>query len=48
MNKEEFAKVKSGVELWFDADEIRTRMASRVKLLEKKLKPKRKAKEEQE
>lgn len=48
LNKEEFAKVKSGVELWFDADEIRTRMASRVKLLEKKLKPKRKAKEEQE
>jgi ATP-dependent Clp protease protease subunit len=33
LTKEELSKVKSGVELWFDSDEIRTRMESRVKLL---------------
>lgn len=38
LTKEELAKVKSGVELWFDSDEIRKRMESRVKFLQKKLK----------
>lgn len=38
LTKEELAKVKSGVELWFDADEIRSRMTHRVKFLEQKLK----------
>lgn len=33
LNKEELAKVKSGVELWFDAEDIRQRMESRIKLL---------------
>lgn len=38
LSKEELAKVKSGVELWFDADEIRKRMESRVKFLTSKMK----------
>lgn len=38
LNKDELANVKKGVELWFDADEIRTRMASRVKYMEAKFK----------
>ena len=33
LTKEELARVKSGVELWFDADEIRQRMESRTKFL---------------
>lgn len=33
LTKEEMQKVKQGVELWFDADEIRKRMESRIKLL---------------
>lgn len=37
LNKEELAKVKSGVELWFDAEDIRQRMDSRIKLLTAKL-----------
>lgn len=36
LTKDELAKVKSGVELWFDADEIRKRMESRVKHLSAK------------
>ena len=44
LTKEELASVKTGVELWFDADEIRTRMASRVKFLNAKTK--RNAKQE--
>lgn len=38
LTKEELAKVKSGVEMWFDADEIRKRMESRIKFLTQKLK----------
>ena len=38
LTKDELAKVKQGVELWFDADEIRTRMESRVKYLTGKIK----------
>lgn len=38
LNKDELVKVKQGVELWFDADEIRERMESRVKHLEAKFK----------
>lgn len=38
LSKEELVKVKQGVELWFDADEIRKRMESRVKHLEAKFK----------
>ncbi len=34
LTKEELAKVKSGVELWFSAEEIRERMVSRVKHLD--------------
>lgn len=34
LTKDEIAKVKSGVEMWFDADEIKRRMASRVKHLQ--------------
>jgi ATP-dependent Clp protease, protease subunit len=34
LSKEELAKVKQGVELWFDADEIRKRFESRVKHLQ--------------
>lgn len=37
LTKEELAKVKSGVELWFDADQIRKRVLSRVKHLETKI-----------
>jgi len=44
LNKEELAKVKQGVELWFDADEIRSRMATRIKLLETKIKKQSKEK----
>lgn len=38
LNKEELGKIKSGVEMWFDAEEIRKRMVSRVKFLTTKLK----------
>lgn len=38
LNAEELHKVKTGVELWFDADEIRERMGRRVKYLEAKQK----------
>lgn len=38
LTKDELAKVKQGVELWFDADEIRTRMESRVKFMTGKIK----------
>lgn len=38
LTHEELAKVKTGVELWFDADEIRERMKRRVKFLNQKLK----------
>jgi ATP-dependent protease ClpP protease subunit len=43
LSKDELAKVKSGVELWFDADEIRKRMDSRVKFVTAKLKKAQKA-----
>jgi ATP-dependent protease ClpP protease subunit len=42
LTKEELVKVKAGVELWFDADEIRQRMKSRIKFLESKLRKKEK------
>lgn len=38
LSKDELAKVKQGVELWFSADEIRDRMEHRAKFLEAKLK----------
>lgn len=38
LTKEELTKVKQGVELWFDADEIRERMGKRVAFLSQKLK----------
>lgn len=38
LSKDELVKVKQGVELWFSADEIRTRMEHRAKFLEAKLK----------
>lgn len=38
LTKEELVKVKAGVELWFDAEEIRKRMESRVKFLTQKMK----------
>lgn len=38
LNKEELVKVKQGVELWFDADEIRSRMEHRVQFLTQKIK----------
>lgn len=44
LTKEEIVRVKSGVELWFDADEIKKRMESRVKHLQAIAK--KKAKEE--
>lgn len=34
LTKEELVRVKSGVEMWFDADDIRQRMASRIKHLQ--------------
>lgn len=37
LNKEELAKVKQGVELWFSADEIRTRMEHRAKVVQAKM-----------
>lgn len=37
LDKDELVKVKQGVELWFDADEIRSRMESRIKFLEAKI-----------
>lgn len=36
LTKEELVKIKSGVELWFDADEIKRRMKSRVKFIQAK------------
>lgn len=34
LHKDEMAKVKAGVELWFDSDQIRERIGSRIKHLE--------------
>jgi ATP-dependent protease ClpP protease subunit len=45
LTKEEFVKVKQGVEIWFDAEEIRTRMASRSKYLAAQHRKKAKATE---
>jgi ATP-dependent protease ClpP protease subunit len=36
LTKEELVSVKSGVEMWFSADDIRERMASRIKFLNAK------------
>lgn len=36
LSKDEIAKVKNGVEVWFDNDQIVTRMKSRLKLLAKR------------
>lgn len=38
LSKDELTKVKQGVELWFDADEIRSRMEHRVQFLTQKIK----------
>jgi ATP-dependent protease ClpP protease subunit len=38
LSKQEMIDVKHGVELWFDAEEIRKRMESRVKFLNSKIK----------
>lgn len=38
LSKEELKQVKHGVELWFDAGEIQTRMETRAKLLHTKMK----------
>lgn len=38
LTKEELVKVKQGVEMWFDAEEIRKRMELRIKHLEAKFK----------
>lgn len=43
LTKDELVKVKQGVELWFDADEIRKRMEQRVGFLTQKLKKTTKA-----
>lgn len=43
LTKEELTKVKQGVELWFDADEIRERMTKRVAFLSQKIKKMSKA-----
>lgn len=43
LTKDELVKVKSGVELWFDAEEIKTRMKNRIKHLEALEKKKAKA-----
>jgi hypothetical protein len=43
LTKDELSRVKSGVEMWFDADEIRDRMRSRIKHLQALEKKKLKA-----
>lgn len=43
LTKDELTKVKSGVEMWFDAEEIKTRMKNRIKYLESIEKKKAKA-----
>jgi ATP-dependent protease ClpP protease subunit len=48
LSKDELTKVKSGVELWFDADEIRHRMENRTKFLQAKLKKLKKGLEHDE
>lgn len=45
LTKEEMVKIKSGSELWFNAEEIRTRIANRVKFVDSKKKKKSKEKE---
>ena len=40
LSKEELANIKTGVEMWFDAEEIKKRMNSRVKFLNTKFKAK--------
>jgi ATP-dependent protease ClpP protease subunit len=47
LTKEELTKVKQGVELWFDADEIRARMKNRVKHLVGQLKKQQKQTKEE-
>lgn len=47
LTKEELARVKSGVELWFDAEEIRKRMEHRIKFLQQKMKKSQKQLEKQ-
>lgn len=36
LTKEEINQVKNGVEIWFDADQIKTRLTGRMKTLQKK------------
>lgn len=47
LTKDELARVKTGVELWFDADEIRARMKNRVKHLVGQLKKQQKQTKEE-
>lgn len=37
LTKEEIAKVKNGVEVWFDSDQIITRLKGRMKVMQKRL-----------
>lgn len=48
LTKEELARVKAGVELWFDAEEIRKRMESRIKFLQAKTRKLKKTQEVEE
>lgn len=48
LTKEELVRVKSGVELWFDAEQIRQRMESRIKFLTSKLRKVEKLQKKQE
>lgn len=43
LSADELSKVKAGIELWFDADEIRVRMANRNTYIEKELAKEQKA-----
>lgn len=47
LTKDELVKVKAGVELWFDAEEIRKRVEGRVKFLNQKMKKAQKATQQQ-
>jgi ATP-dependent protease ClpP protease subunit len=47
LTKDELVKVKQGVEIWFDAEEIRTRMEHRIKFLNQKMKKMQKTMEKE-
>jgi len=48
LTKEELVKVKAGVELWFDAEEISKRMESRIKFMQSKVRKSNKDKKQEE